>query len=152
MNIINIHNFSGTCNVSGLNCNRSSSLRACWRFANLNNSGNAGLAAANSNNTVSNANWNSRPRLSGTRHCFKITLYVLCRTFILNSNPNVAWSAYMGNRLIQAWPHGYGRQKSCRPRQVEERLRLRHNPTSEGWPNRKSLQLNQKGCNREVAA
>ena len=44
--------------------NDSSGTRALWRFCNLNNEGNAGLAGANGNNTPSNANWNGRPRLS----------------------------------------------------------------------------------------
>ena len=51
---------------SAFNFNDSSGVRAPWRFANLNNTGNAGLAGANGNNTPSNANWNERPRLSGS--------------------------------------------------------------------------------------
>ena len=35
-----------------------SGVRAAWRCCNLNNGGNASLAAANSNNWVGNANWN----------------------------------------------------------------------------------------------
>jgi hypothetical protein len=50
--------------MSGFNFNGDSGVRAPWRFGNLNNTGNAGLAAANGNNTPSNANWNERPRLS----------------------------------------------------------------------------------------
>lgn len=38
-------------------------VRCPWRFANLNNGGNAGLAAENGNNSPGNANWNSRPRV-----------------------------------------------------------------------------------------
>ena len=33
-------------------------VRASWRCCNLNNNGNASLAAANSNNTTGNRNWN----------------------------------------------------------------------------------------------
>lgn len=40
----------------------SAGVRCPWRFANLNNGGNAGLAAENGNNSPGNANWNSRPR------------------------------------------------------------------------------------------
>ena len=47
--------------------NASSGVRAPWRFMNLNNGGNGGLAGANGNNTPGNANWNERPRLSGQR-------------------------------------------------------------------------------------
>ena len=35
-----------------------SGVRAAWVFGNLNNGGNAGLACRNSNNGVTNANWN----------------------------------------------------------------------------------------------
>ena len=41
--------------------NASSGVRAPWRFCNLNNGGNGGLAGANGNNTPGNANWNERP-------------------------------------------------------------------------------------------
>ena len=38
---------------------RSSGVRAAWCFCNLNNNGNAGLAARNSNNGTTNSNWNA---------------------------------------------------------------------------------------------
>lgn len=38
--------------------------RCPWRFGNLNNGANGGLAYENGNNWPSNANWNGRPRLS----------------------------------------------------------------------------------------
>ena len=41
----------------------SAGVRCPWRFANLNNGGNAGLAAENGNNAQGNSNWNSRPRI-----------------------------------------------------------------------------------------
>ena len=41
----------------------SAGVRCPWRFANLNNGGNAGLAAENGNNAPGNSNWNSRPRI-----------------------------------------------------------------------------------------
>ena len=50
--------------MSAFNFNDSSGVRAPWRFCNLNNGDNGGLAGANGNNTPSNANWNERPRLS----------------------------------------------------------------------------------------
>ena len=50
--------------MSAFNFNDSSGVRAPWRFCNLNNDANGGLAGANGNNTPSNANWNERPRLS----------------------------------------------------------------------------------------
>ena len=50
--------------MSAFNFNASSGVRAPWRFMNLNNGGNGGLAGANGNNTPGNANWNERPRLS----------------------------------------------------------------------------------------
>ena len=42
----------------------SAGVRAPWRFGNLNNTTNAGLAGANGNNNPSNTNWNGRPRIS----------------------------------------------------------------------------------------
>ena len=50
--------------MSAFNFNDASGVRAPWRFGNLNNGDNGGLAGANGNNTPSNANWNERPRLS----------------------------------------------------------------------------------------
>ena len=50
--------------ASAFNGTNSAGVRCPWRFANLNNTGNAGLACENGNNTPSNSNWNSRPRLS----------------------------------------------------------------------------------------
>ena len=50
--------------MSAFYFNDSSGVRTPWRFCNLNNGGNGGLAGANGNNTPSNANWNERPRLS----------------------------------------------------------------------------------------
>lgn len=41
----------------------SAGVRAPWRFGNLNNGGNAGLAYLNGNNSPGNSNWNSRPRI-----------------------------------------------------------------------------------------
>ena len=41
----------------------SAGVRSPWRFCNLNNGGNAGLAGENGNNAPSNSNWNGRPRL-----------------------------------------------------------------------------------------
>jgi hypothetical protein len=46
------------------NGTNSSGVRCPWRFGNLNNGGNGGLAYENGNNSPSNANWNGRPRLS----------------------------------------------------------------------------------------
>lgn len=43
---------------AALYVNRGSGVRASWCFANLNNGGNCGLAARNSNNDAGNANWN----------------------------------------------------------------------------------------------
>jgi hypothetical protein len=45
----------------------SAGVRCPWRFCNLNNGGNAGLAGENGNNSPSNANWNGRPRLYCTK-------------------------------------------------------------------------------------
>lgn len=42
----------------------SAGVRCPWRFANLNNGGNAGLAGENGNNSPTTANWNGSPRLS----------------------------------------------------------------------------------------
>lgn len=41
----------------------SAGVRCPWRFANLNDGGNAGLACENGNNAPGNANWNGRPRI-----------------------------------------------------------------------------------------
>ena len=49
--------------VSAFNGSNSAGIRVPWRRANLNNTGNAGLAAENANNDPSNANWNEAPRL-----------------------------------------------------------------------------------------
>lgn len=57
---------STTYEKSGLAFDRSSGLRACWRFAALYHSGGAGLAAASSGIAVSYADWIGRPRLSGS--------------------------------------------------------------------------------------
>lgn len=43
-----------------------SGVRAAWCFGNLNNGGNAGVACRNSNNGVSNANWNGSLGATGT--------------------------------------------------------------------------------------
>lgn len=53
--------------MSAFNFNASSGVRAPWRFMNLNNGGNGGLAGANGNNTPGNANWNERPRISAAK-------------------------------------------------------------------------------------
>lgn len=45
----------------------SAGVRCPWRFGNLNNGGNAGLAYENLNNSPGNANWNGRPRLSSLK-------------------------------------------------------------------------------------
>ena len=67
----------------------SAGVRCPWRFANLNNGGNAGLACENGNNTPGNANWNSRPRLYSSRRQTKASaekrLYIpaqakICKT------------------------------------------------------------------------
>ena len=50
--------------MSAFNFNAASGVRCPWRFCNLNNGGNGGLAGANGNNTPGNANWNERPRIS----------------------------------------------------------------------------------------
>lgn len=42
----------------------SAGVRCPWRFGNLNNGGNGGLAYENGNNAPGNLNWNGRPRLS----------------------------------------------------------------------------------------
>ena len=49
---------SGNGERAALNVYRGSGVRASWCFANLNNGGNCGLAARNSNNDAGNANWN----------------------------------------------------------------------------------------------
>lgn len=55
------------CQGAGFNCNPASSgVRAAWCFGNLNNGGNAGAACRNSNNWVSNANWNGSLGATGT--------------------------------------------------------------------------------------
>lgn len=43
----------------------SAGVRVPWRWGNLNNGGNGGLAYENANNSPGNANWNGSPRLSG---------------------------------------------------------------------------------------
>lgn len=45
----------------------SAGVRCPWRFGNLNNGANAGLAYENGNNSPGNANWNGSPRLSVAR-------------------------------------------------------------------------------------
>nr|DAF70580.1 MAG TPA: hypothetical protein [Caudoviricetes sp.] len=50
---------------SAFNGSWNAGVRCPWRFGNLNNGTNAGLAYENGNNGPSNANWNGRPRLSG---------------------------------------------------------------------------------------
>ena len=47
-------------------------VRCPWRFANLNDTAHAGLAAENGNNAPSTLNWNDAPRLStaGKRYLF----------------------------------------------------------------------------------
>ena len=47
----------------------SAGVRSPWRFCNLNNWGNAGLAGENGNNAPSNSNWNGRPRLYLISRC-----------------------------------------------------------------------------------
>ncbi len=49
---------------SAFNCTNSAGVRCPWRFGNLNNGSNAGLAYENGNNAPSNANWNGAPRLT----------------------------------------------------------------------------------------
>ena len=51
------------CAASAFNRTGSAGVRAPWRFGNLNNGGNAGLAYLNGNNSPGNSNWNSRPRI-----------------------------------------------------------------------------------------
>ena len=50
----------------------STGVRCPWRFGNLNNEGNAGLAYENGNNDPGNANWNGVPRLGVTRRSFAL--------------------------------------------------------------------------------
>lgn len=61
---------------------RSSGVRAPWCVCNLNNNGNAGLAARNSNNGTTNSNWNGAGGSpSGYHHLvhqFIIASYILC--------------------------------------------------------------------------
>ena len=52
---------------SAFNGTNSAGVRCPWRFGNLNNGGNAGLAYENGNNTPSNSNWNSVPRIADTK-------------------------------------------------------------------------------------
>ena len=60
---------SGTGCKAGFNVNPASSgVRAGWCFSNLQNGGHCGVAARNSNNSVSNANWNGA--LGGPRPNF----------------------------------------------------------------------------------
>lgn len=42
----------------------SAGVRCPWRYGNLNNGGNAGLACENGNNSPANANWNGCPRIT----------------------------------------------------------------------------------------
>ena len=46
----------------------SAGVRCPWRFGNLNDNSNYGLACENGNNTPGNANWNGRPRLSNPQN------------------------------------------------------------------------------------
>ena len=46
------------------NVTNSAGVRCPWRFGNLNDNANYGLACENGNNTPGSANWNGRPRLS----------------------------------------------------------------------------------------
>lgn len=55
------------CLGAGFNRNPAASgVRAAWCFGNLNNGGNAGVPCRNSNNGVSNANWNGSLGATGT--------------------------------------------------------------------------------------
>ena len=55
------------CLGAGFNRNPAASgVRSAWCFGNLNNGGNAGVACRNSNNWVSNANWNGSLGATGT--------------------------------------------------------------------------------------
>jgi hypothetical protein len=62
-----------------------SGVRAAWRCCNLNNGGNCSLAAANSNNGPSNANWNG---LAGAQlvqknhHTLRCTFLAYCENFL----------------------------------------------------------------------
>ena len=52
---------------AGFNRNPAASgVRAAWCFGNLNNGGNGGVPCRNSNNGVSNANWNGSLGATGT--------------------------------------------------------------------------------------
>nr|DAG03560.1 MAG TPA: hypothetical protein [Siphoviridae sp. ctVOP12] len=55
------------CLGAGFNRNPAASgVRAAWCFGNLNNGGNGGVPCRNSNNGVSNANWNGSLGATGT--------------------------------------------------------------------------------------
>ncbi len=55
------------CLGAGFNRNPAASgVRAAWCFGNLNNGGNGGVPCRNSNNWVSNANWNGSLGATGT--------------------------------------------------------------------------------------
>lgn len=55
---------------------RGAGLRCPWRFGNLNNGGNAGLACENGNNSPSNANWNGRPRIWIKKLCVHASAFM----------------------------------------------------------------------------
>lgn len=55
---------NGSACATAFNGTTSAGVHSPWRFGNLNNGGNAGLACENGNNSPGNANWNGRPRIS----------------------------------------------------------------------------------------
>jgi hypothetical protein len=60
--------------LRAFNGTNSAGVRCPWRFGNLNDNANYGLACENGNNTPGNSNWNGRPRLyenKGT-HSFRL--------------------------------------------------------------------------------
>ena len=110
--------FKGICGVSAFNANNGSGLRALWRFSNLNDTGNAGLACGNGNNTPGNANWNERPRLSSHQDTNGYPIHHRVR------REKIGYCQHRGKTLTH--------EKSSCVRRVEERPRLR--PTTAGEP------------------
>lgn len=51
------------CHVSAFNGSNAAGVRCPWRFGNLNNGANGGLAYENGNHSPWNSAWNGRPRL-----------------------------------------------------------------------------------------
>lgn len=74
-------------------------MRAAWCFCNLNNNGNAGLAARNSNNGTGNSNWNSAVGCpSGYHHLVhRITMHHIFRAYV----PKLPVTSIAGDGSVQ---------------------------------------------------